>query len=109
MVDTKGSKHQDASSLKLGRTWQKKHPESIRDRLCVAAKGWAAKLLFSDVFSACVQRSGLYAGEDCGLLACPPPRNFIRGRTPELPLNPLLHIVFVGNWCSSIPVCLSII
>ncbi len=43
------------------------------------------------------QRLRLYAVRDCGLLTCPPTRNFMRGRTLELPLKPLLHIAFVSG------------
>ena len=46
------------------------------------------------------QRSRLCAVRDCGLLSCPPIPKFERGRMLELPLKPLLHIVFVMGWFS---------
>ena len=47
----------------------------------------------------CYQRLRLYAVRDCGLLSCPLAPKFERGRTLELPLEPLLHIAFVRAMC----------
>ena len=43
------------------------------------------------------QRLSVAAVRDCGLLSCPPPPKFERGRMFQLPLKPLLLLHFVSG------------